>query len=105
MRDCMSASTFIGVSSNQGMPVLATRFPVARDSLFPSRVHATKAYVLLLGEALHHELEPHGVAVTALCPGPAATSFGEVAGARNSPILKLMSMEPQAVAEAGVHAM
>jgi short-subunit dehydrogenase len=66
---------------------------------------ATKAYVLLLGEALHHELEPHGVAVTALCPGPATTSFGEVAGARSSPILKMMTMEPQAVAEAGVHAM
>src|SRR5262249_24149759 len=66
---------------------------------------ATKAYVLLLGEALHHELETHGVAVTALCPGPAATSFGEVAGARSSPILKMMTMEPQAVAEAGVHAM
>src|SRR5262245_54265540 len=66
---------------------------------------ATKAYVLLLGEALHHELETHGVAVTALCPGPAATSFGEVAGARSSPILKMITMEPQAVAEAGVHAM
>src|SRR5215813_613407 len=66
---------------------------------------ATKAYVLLLGEALHHELEPHGVAVTALCPGPADTSFGEVAGARSSPILNMMTMEPQAVAEAGVHAM
>ena len=66
---------------------------------------ATKAYVLLLGEALHHELEPHGVAVTALCPGPAATSFGEVAGARSSPILKMMTMEPRTVAETGVHAM
>jgi len=66
---------------------------------------ATKAYVLLLGEALHQELEPHGVAVTALCPGPAATSFAEVAGAKSSPLLKMMTMDPQTVAEAGVHAM
>src|SRR5262245_64193953 len=66
---------------------------------------ATKAYVLLLGEALHHELEPHGVAVTALCPGPAATSFAEVAGAKSSPLLKMMTMDPQTVAEAGIHAM
>jgi len=66
---------------------------------------ATKAYVLLLGEALHQELEPHGVAVTALCPGPAATSFADVAGARSSPLLKMMTMDPQTVAEAGVHAM
>jgi len=66
---------------------------------------ATKAYVLLLGEALHQELQPHGVAVTALCPGPSATSFAEVAGAKNSPILNMMTIDPQTVAEAGVRAM
>src|SRR5262249_27206870 len=52
---------------------------------------ATKAYVLLLGEALHQELQPHGVAVTALCPGPSATSFAEVAGAKTSPLLNMMT--------------
>src|SRR4029453_16117397 len=56
---------------------------------------ATKAYVLLFGEALHQELEPHGVAVTALCPGPSATSFAEVAGARSSPLLNMMTMDPE----------
>src|SRR5215472_5193241 len=66
---------------------------------------ATKAYVLLLGEALHQELQPHGVAVTALCPGPSATSFGEVAGAKTSPLLNMMTMDPQTVAEAGIRAM
>jgi uncharacterized protein len=66
---------------------------------------ATKAYVLLLGEALHHELERHSVSVTALCPGPSETSFAQVAGARTSPLLKMMSMDPQTVAEAGIHAM
>ena len=66
---------------------------------------ATKAYVLLFGEALHHELEPHGVAVTALCPGISATSFVEVAGQRLSPLLKMMLMKPYPVAKAGVLAM
>jgi len=66
---------------------------------------ASKAYVLLLGEALHQELEPQGVIVTALCPGMSATSFAEVAGQKLSPLLKLMIMEPRAVAEAGVQAM
>src|SRR5262249_61299600 len=65
---------------------------------------ARKAYVLRSGEALHHELERHGVAVTGLCPGPAATSFSEVAGAKSSPLLKMMTMDPQMVAEAGIHA-
>src|SRR5439155_1111155 len=54
---------------------------------------------------LHQELEPHGVAVTALCPGMSATSFGEVAGQALSPILKMMIMEPQPVVKAGLLAM
>ena len=66
---------------------------------------ATKAYVLLFGEALHQELEPHGVAVTALCPGISETSFGEVAGQQLSPLLRIMLMKPRPVAKAGVLAM
>ena len=41
---------------------------------------ATKAFVLSFSEALHEEVKRHGVSVTALCPGPTATEFGEVAG-------------------------
>ena len=41
---------------------------------------ATKAYVLSFTEALHEELKPHGVKVSALCPGPTRTEFGAVAG-------------------------
>jgi uncharacterized protein len=37
--------------------------------------HATKAYVLSFSEALHWELRPKGVRVTALCPGPVETEF------------------------------
>ncbi len=66
---------------------------------------ATKAYVLLLGEALHQELEPYGVVVTALCPGLSATSFLEISGQKLSALLKMMIMKPRPVAEAGVLAM
>jgi short-subunit dehydrogenase len=41
---------------------------------------ATKAYVLSFTEALHEEFRGSGIRVTALCPGPTATEFGEVAG-------------------------
>jgi uncharacterized protein len=37
--------------------------------------YASKAYVLSFSEALHAELGPRGVRVTALCPGPVATGF------------------------------
>ena len=63
---------------------------------------ASKAYVLLLGEALHREFAPHGVSVTALCPGLSATAFGEIAGQKASFLLKLLTMEPRAVASDGV---
>jgi short-subunit dehydrogenase len=41
---------------------------------------ATKAFVLSLSEALHEEAKKHGVLVCALCPGPVATEFQQVAG-------------------------
>jgi short-subunit dehydrogenase len=66
---------------------------------------ASKAYVLSFGEALHQELKPHGVGVTVLSPGPAATSFGDVAGQRNTPIVRLLMMKPRPVAAIGVRAL
>ena len=53
---------------------------------------ATKAYVLILGEALHDELRPHGVVVTSLCPGHTATGFDAAAGVAASPSLRLLTM-------------
>jgi uncharacterized protein len=44
--------------------------------------YASKAYVLSFSEALHAELAPRGVRVTALCPGPVATGFQARAGLR-----------------------
>ena len=41
---------------------------------------ATKAFVLSFSEALHEEVKKDGVIVSALCPGPTATEFGDVAG-------------------------
>jgi uncharacterized protein len=66
---------------------------------------ATKAYVLLLGEALHAELKNTNVGVTVVSPGPTATSFADVAGQRDNPFLRLLMMKPQPVASTGVQAM
>lgn len=40
---------------------------------------ASKAYVTSFSEALRAEVRKSGIAVTALCPGPVATEFNEVA--------------------------
>jgi short-subunit dehydrogenase len=42
--------------------------------------YASKAYVLHFTEALHQELGPQGVRVTALCPGPVPSEFQQRAG-------------------------
>jgi short-subunit dehydrogenase len=66
---------------------------------------ASKAYVLLLGEALNAELKSHGVAVTVLSPGPSATSFAEVAGQKNTAIIRLLMMDAGPVARIGIDSM
>lgn len=67
---------------------------------------ATKAYVLSLSEAIHEELKPNGVAVTALCPGPTESSFHEVSGTKRLGLFsKVPMMSAREVAEAGIRAM
>ncbi|HET6940701.1 MAG TPA: SDR family oxidoreductase, partial [Sphingomicrobium sp.] len=63
---------------------------------------ATKAYVLSFTEALHEELKPHGVKVSALCPGPTRTEFGEVAGIKTLGQFDRLAMESGPVVRAGL---
>ena len=63
---------------------------------------ATKAYVLSFSEALHEELEPHGVHVTALCPGPTRTEFGDVAGFGGNGMFDRVAMTAEPVVAAGL---
>lgn len=63
---------------------------------------ASKAYVLSFTEALHEELKPHGIHVTALCPGPTKTEFGEVAGIADNGMIARLAMEAGPVVAAGL---
>jgi len=63
---------------------------------------ATKAYVLSFTEALHEELKPHGVHVTALCPGPTRTEFGDVAGFGGNGMFDRIAMTAPFVVAAGL---
>lgn len=66
---------------------------------------ATKAYVLLFGEALHEELGPKGVTVTVLSPGISATSFLAVSGQRATLYQRLLMMQSAAVVRIGLRAL
>jgi len=63
---------------------------------------ATKAFVLSFSEALHEEVKRHGVTVSALCPGPTATEFGEVAGFGQSDLLDKVAADSASVVRAGL---
>jgi short-subunit dehydrogenase len=47
---------------------------------FQATYGASKAFVLSFTDALHEELRDKGVTVTAVCPGPVRTEFGEQGG-------------------------
>lgn len=47
---------------------------------FQATYGASKAFVLSFSDALHEELRGTGVTVTAICPGPVRTEFGESGG-------------------------
>ena len=63
---------------------------------------ATKAYVLSFTEALHQELKGRGIKVSALCPGPTQTEFGEVAGIGGSGRFDSFSADAASVVAAGL---
>jgi short-subunit dehydrogenase len=62
--------------------------------------YASKAYVLSFSEALHRELRPAKVRVTALCPGPVATEFQARAGVDRR-TTSLLDLPASRVAEEG----
>ncbi len=66
---------------------------------------ASKAYVLLFGEALHEELKPHKVKLSVLSPGVSATGFLAAAGQRTTPYQRLFMMQSRPVVDAGLAAL
>ncbi len=65
---------------------------------------ATKAYVTSLTESLHEEARPHGVHVTALCPGLTKTEFQSVSSSERyaSEYPSWAWTTPEQVAERGL---
>ncbi len=82
---------------------IAAFAPCPRMSVYS----ATKSYVLALSKALHDELRPRGIKVTAVCPGPMDTDFWNVAGVpegKSKLIDKLPKVSPQQVAVCSLRA-
>ncbi len=76
---------------------IASYAPTPRMAVYCS----TKAYVSSFSHALAEELHPQGITVLAVCPGPMATEFLEVADitGNSKTFQTLPYCQPQAVAE------
>jgi hypothetical protein len=66
---------------------------------------AAKSFVLSFGEAIAHELRPHGVRVCTVCPGVTATEFLAVAGQKRTLYQKLSMMQSPAVVGSALSAL
>ena len=71
---------------------------------YMSTYYASKAFVQSFSSALHMELRPHGVHVTALCPGPVRTPFWDNADASETALARL-TISASRVARAAVRAL
>lgn len=67
--------------------------------------YASKAYALRLSEAMAEELEPLGVSVTALCPGPTRTPFHAAAGMDETAMKNSSMPTTEEIAEYGFRMM
>jgi hypothetical protein len=92
-----ASSGILNVSS------LAGEMPIPDFAVYA----ASKAYVTRLTEALRIEFRPFGIKVTALCPGPSPTSFGQTAQrpGEHLPTAAFARKSPDKVVRAGLKAL
>lgn len=69
---------------------------------YMAEYYATKAYVLSFSLALHEELKPFGIKVSALCPGPTHTEFFKVAKSGPSFVHDRLTMASLPVVKKGM---
>src|SRR3546814_3232127 len=67
--------------------------------------YATKSFVLSFSEALHEEMKPHNIRVTALCPGPTRTEFADIANVNDSNLFHRFASPPERVVRDGLKAL
>ncbi len=67
--------------------------------------YASKAFVISFSHAIAAETAGTGVTVTALCPGPTTTGFGEAASMQSTKLFRGPAMDAASVALCGYRAM
>ncbi|MEV4313895.1 SDR family NAD(P)-dependent oxidoreductase [Actinocrispum sp. NPDC049592] len=89
----------------QGRILFSSSIAATQPGPYEASYAASKAFLLSFSEALHAELKPKGITVTALMPGPTDTNFFARAGMLNTKLGSAKKDDPALVAEQGYQAM
>lgn len=91
--------------NNNGYILQVASIGAFQPSPYVSAYSATKAYVMLFGEALDFELKGTNVSVTTLYPGATRTEFFEVSDTKVNSIIENSMQSASQVAEIALNAM
>lgn len=89
------------IKQNEGNIINVSSMASFQGLPFLSTYSSTKSFVTSFSLALASEVEKYGIKVQALCPGPVATEFGQVAGFK-SKISFTSSISARSVAELSI---
>ena len=92
------------LKNNEGNIMNISSIAAFMPGPFMCTYHATKAYVLNIGEAISHELKGTNVNLLTLCPGPFLSNFVKVAG-NDYTFKKIKPLTAAQVAAIGVKAL
>ncbi|MFN8284163.1 MAG: SDR family oxidoreductase [Chitinophagales bacterium] len=91
--------------NNNGYILQVASIGAFQPSPYVSAYSATKAYVMLFGEALDFELKGTNVSVTTLYPGATRTEFFEVSDTKINAVIESTMQSAAQVAETALNAM
>lgn len=93
------------VQRGEGRLLLTSSVAATTPGPYHATYAASNAFTLSFAEALRHEVQDHGVTVTALMPGPTDTQFFDRAGMQDTPIYDAEKDDPADVAKDGFEAL
>jgi short-subunit dehydrogenase len=93
------------VARRQGKVLFTSSIAATMPGPYEAVYAGSKAFLLSFAEALHYEMKPHKITVTALMPGPTETNFFHRAGMDDTKVGTSKKDDPADVAKQGYDAL
>lgn len=93
------------IKRGEGRILFTSSVAAAAPGPYESVYAASKSFIQSFSQALHQEMKPKGITVTALMPGPTDTGIFKQAGMEETKVNAGDKDDPAEVAEQGFHAL